>query len=237
MARRYLRQILLYCAISALIFITVTAGAVWHYREGLPSFEKLEKVDLAETTTIYSSDGVVLRKYWVQRRDPISYGQLSKFAVDALIAAEDQRFWSHWGVSLPDIFRAVVRNLLREGSLKGHGASTITQQLARNLFLTRDQTWGRKFQEQLTAVLLERTYTKREILEMYFNQMLFGGGAWGDPGGSTRIFRERRRCADAGRERVAGGSVEGTVLLLSHQPSEASDRAAQLGPEQDVPRG
>ena len=173
------RQILFYCAISALIFIAVTAGAVWHFREGLPSFEKLEKVDLAETTIIYSSDGVVLRKYWVQRRDPISYSQLPKFAVDALISAEDQRFWSHWGVSLPDIFRAVVRNILREGSLKGHGASTITQQLARNLFLTRDQTWGRKFQEQLTAVLLERTYTKKEILEMYFNQMLFGRGAWG----------------------------------------------------------
>ena len=135
-----------YCAISALIFIAVDR------RRGVAILGKdclllrgLRRWILAETTIdLFFRRGGPEKILGAEARSRISYSQLPKFAVDALISAEDQRFWSHWGVSLPDIFRAVVRNILREGSLKGHGASTITQQLARNLFLTRDQTWGRK---------------------------------------------------------------------------------------------
>lgn len=181
-------RIVLYCSISFLIFGSIAAGIVLRYKDKLPSFSRLEQVDPARTTKIYSSDGRVLKKFWVQRRDPISFNQMPQSAIDAVISVEDQHFWQHWGVSLPDIFRVVLRNLWVEGSLKGHGASTITQQLARNLFLTREQTWKRKIQEQLTAVLLERTYTKKEIIEIYFNQVLFGNGAWGIQAAAQRFF-------------------------------------------------
>ncbi len=184
----YVVRIMLYCSICSLSYFTIAAGLVWRFKGGIPSFGRLEQVDPARTTTLYSADGKVLKRFWEQRRDPIPYDQLPQAAIDALVATEDQLFWRHWGVSLPDIFRALLRNILKEGSLKGHGASTITQQLARNLFLTQNQTWTRKIQEQLTAVLLERTYTKREIIEMYFNQVLFGNGAWGIQAAGRRFF-------------------------------------------------
>ncbi|MCZ6634596.1 MAG: PBP1A family penicillin-binding protein [bacterium] len=188
MIRRYIFRILLYCCLSSLIYAGVALAVVYKYEKGLPSFERLEQVDPAQTTNIYSRDGVELKKFWVQRRDPVTFDRIPQAAVDALVSTEDQLFWRHWGVSLPDIFRVVLRNIWVTGSLKGHGASTITQQLARNIFLTQDQTWQRKIQEQLTAVLLERTYTKREIIEMYFNQMLFGNGAWGIQAAARRFF-------------------------------------------------
>jgi len=189
MARTFYR-ILLYCSICSLLMIAGAAGIVWKFRTGLPSFDELENVEPAQTTNVYSADGKVLRRFFVQNREPVSYDDIAPSTIDALIAVEDQNFWRHWGVSIPDIFRAVARNLVKEGSLKGHGASTITQQLARNLFLDQEVTWSRKIKEQLTAVLLERTYTKREIIEMYFNQMLFGNGAHGIQSAAERFFRK-----------------------------------------------
>ncbi|MDA0745305.1 MAG: transglycosylase domain-containing protein, partial [bacterium] len=188
MVQRYLLRIALYCSICSLLCISFAAGVFWYFKDGLPSFAQLEEVEPARTTNIYSADDAVLKRFWVENRVPISYDQLPKAAIDALISTEDQHFWRHWGVSLPDIFRAVLRNIVREGSLKGHGASTITQQLARNLFLDQEQTWSRKIKEQLAAVLLERTYTKREIIEMYFNKVLFGNSAYGIESAAERFF-------------------------------------------------
>jgi len=188
MIQRYILRIILYCMICAVIYSGIAAAVIYKYKNGLPSFTKLEEVDPAQTTNIFSTDNVELKKFWVQRRDPITFDRLPKAATDALVATEDQRFWRHWGVSIPDIIRVVFRNVYTTGSLKGHGASTVTQQLARNIFLTQDQTWKRKIQEQMTAVLLERTYTKREIITMYFNQVLFGNGAWGIQAAARRFF-------------------------------------------------
>lgn len=188
MIQHYVLRIALYCMICAVIYTGIAAAVIYRYKDGLPSFASLEQVDPAQTTNIFSGDGVELKKFWVQRRDPVGFDRLPQVVVDALIATEDQRFWQHWGVSVPDIIRVVFRNLRVEGTLKGHGASTVTQQLARNIFLTMDQTWGRKIQEQMTAVLLERTYTKREIVTMYLNQMLFGNGAWGIQAAARRYF-------------------------------------------------
>ena len=188
MIKHYILRILLYCSVTSLLIVTVAAGVVYRFKDGLPTFAELEDVEPARTTNILSADGAVLKKFWVQRREPVTYDQIPKDAVDALIAAEDQHYWQHWGVSIPDIFRALLRNILREGRLKGPGASTITQQLARNIYLTPDVTWTRKIQEQLTAVLLEQTYTKKEIIEKYFNRVLFGRGAYGIQSAARRFF-------------------------------------------------
>lgn len=191
MFKYYAVRILAYCSLCAVLGTLFAFGVIWHFKDSLPSFDELEDVDPARTTNIYSADGKILKKFWVQRRDPITYDQIPTAAIDGLISTEDQHFWRHWGVSIPDIFRVVVRNVWVEGSLKGHGASTITQQLARNIFLTQDQTWSRKVAEQLTAVLLERTYTKREIIEKYFNRMLFGRGAHGLEAAAQRFFGKK----------------------------------------------
>lgn len=186
--RYYVRRMLLYCGICVLAYAGVAGGVVLRFKDELPSFAQLEEVEPARTTRIIAADGVVLKRFWVENRVPITYDQIPEAAISALTATEDQLFWRHWGVSLPDIFRAVLRNLTQEGRLKGHGASTITQQLARNLFLDQKQTWTRKIKEQLTAVLLERTYTKREIIEIYFNKVLFGNGAYGLQSAAERFF-------------------------------------------------
>ena len=186
--RPHLSRMAIYCAICAVGYLTIAVAVIYGYKDGLPSFDKLEDVDPAQTTNIFSRDGVELKKFWVQRRDPIAFEQLPDTVIDALVVTEDQRFWGHWGVSVPDIIRVVFRNVYTSGTLKGHGASTLTQQLARNIFLTLDPTWKRKIQEQMTAVLLERTYTKREIITMYFNQMYFGNSAYGIQTAARRFF-------------------------------------------------
>ena len=225
MLRHYLVRVLLYCTICATLYAGVGAAIVYKFQDGLPSFAELENVDPARTTNIYSTDGKILRKFWVQRRDPITYDQLPEAAIDALISTEDQHFWSHWGVSIPDIFRVVVRNLWVEGSLKGHGASTITQQLARNIFLTHAQTFSRKIQEQMTAVLLERTYTKHEIIEKYFNRMLFGRGAHGIEAAAQRFFGKRSKDMTADECALLVGLLKGPYFYSPvNHPRRAKNR-------------
>ncbi|MDA0710196.1 MAG: PBP1A family penicillin-binding protein [bacterium] len=190
MRQRYILRSVLYCMICGTIYSSIAAGVIYEFKDSLPSFAKLEDVNPAQTTNIFSADGVELKKFWIQLRDPVMFDQLPKDAVDALVAIEDHRFWRHWGVSIPDIIRVALRNIYVNHSLSGHGASTVTQQLARHLFLTLDQTWQRKIKEQMTAVLLERTYTKSEIMTMYFNQMLFGRSAYGLKAAASRFFNK-----------------------------------------------
>jgi penicillin-binding protein 1A len=225
MFRYYAVRILAYCSICAVLMTVFALGVVWHFQDGLPSFDELENVDPARTTNIYSSDGKILKKFSIQRRDPITYDQLPQAAIDGLVSTEDQHYWRHWGVSIPDIFRVIVRNVWVEGSLKGHGASTITQQLARNIFLTPDQTWSRKVAEQLTAVLLERTYTKREIIEKYYNRMLFGRGAHGIETAAQRFFGKRAKEMSIDECALLVGLLKGPYYYSPvNHPQRAKDR-------------
>lgn len=228
MAHHFILRILLYCSVCGLLYVGVAAGVVWKFKDGLPSFTDLEQVEPSQTTNIFAADGVALRKYFIQRRVPITYDRLAQSTVDALIATEDRNFWRHWGVSLPDIFWALLRNILREGRLKGHGASTVTQQLARNLFdqqVGREVTWSRKIREQLTAVLLERTYTKKEIIEKYFNQMLFGRGAYGIQAAANRFFGKDAADLTVDESALLVGLLRGPYYYSpDNHPNRASER-------------
>jgi penicillin-binding protein 1A len=150
---------------------------------GLPSLEQLENPRPEIATKVYSSDGEILDHFYIKNRTTVTLEQLSPHLVDALIATEDKNFYDHWGVDLPRFARAMVKNVftlrLREG------ASTITQQLARNLYELKgsnESVFGkftRKIREFITAVQIERNYTKKEILEMYFSVTYFGRSAYG----------------------------------------------------------
>ncbi len=147
--------------------------------DDLPSTKKLENPSYQFATVAYTADGEVLARYALQNRSWADYDEISPHVVNALIATEDRRFYSHWGVDMRGIFAAVA-DLITEFDLRG--ASTITQQLARNLYneqIGREVTITRKLKEMVTAVRLERRYTKREIIEMYLNTVLFGHNAWG----------------------------------------------------------
>lgn len=139
-----------------------------------------------QVTTIYADDGeTVLAEFAIEKRIPIKEKDIPKKVEDALIAVEDNRFYDHIGVDPYRIVGVVFKNFTT-GRMEG--ASTITQQLAKNLFLYKDQTYTRKINEWAVALQIERFYTKRQILEMYMNYVFLGAGAYGFEAGSRTYF-------------------------------------------------
>ncbi len=139
-----------------------------------------------QVTTIYADDGeTVLAEFAIEKRIPIKESDIPQNVEDALLAIEDSRFYKHNGLDYYRIGGAAFTNLT-EG--KTQGASTITQQLAKNLFLTKDQTFSRKFSEWAMALEIERLYTKRQILEMYMNYVFLGAGSYGFEAGARTYF-------------------------------------------------
>lgn len=142
----------------------------------LPQLDAIKYYQPKEPLTIYSSDGVVIGTYGDERRAFMPIDQFPKVLKDAVVAAEDKRFYEHWGVDVTGVGRAILSNL--RGGHK-QGASTITQQVARNFYLSNERTMTRKFNEALLAYKIERSLTKDQILELYFNQIYLGQRAYG----------------------------------------------------------
>jgi penicillin-binding protein 1A len=152
----------------------------------LPSPSHLQDITPAEKTRVLDKDGKLIGEFYRENRILVTLDQIPKPLVQAFLAVEDRNFYKHWGIHVPSIFRAVLRNAM---SLRvREGASTITQQLARNLFLTHEQTLSRKIKEAVLAVRIEQNYSKEEILEMYLNQIYFGEGAYGVQSAARGIF-------------------------------------------------
>jgi penicillin-binding protein 1A len=142
-----------------------------------------------QVTTIYADDGeTILAEFALEKRIPIKEQDIPKTVEDALIAVEDYRFYDHIGIDPYRILGATFKNLTTPGKMEG--ASTITQQLAKNLFLYRDQTYARKINEWMVALQIERLYTKRQILEMYMNYMFLGAGSYGFEAGARTYFNK-----------------------------------------------
>ncbi|MFB6279822.1 MAG: transglycosylase domain-containing protein [Salinibacter sp.] len=151
---------------------------IWTLTDDIPTTERLEDPEMQLATIAYTADGKELARYARQNRSRVPYDSIATPVKQALIATEDQRFYEHWGVD-PQAIMAAVVDILSGGF---RGASTITQQLARNLYnkeVGRAVTIPRKIREMVTAVELERQYTKREIMRMYLNTVSFGGNVYG----------------------------------------------------------
>jgi len=175
--------------ITAVLLIgTLGLGTyIWTLTDNTPSTERLENPSMQLATIAYTADGEELARYARQNRSWAPYDSISQHAIHALIATEDQRFREHWGVDPIGIMAATVDILT--GNFRG--ASTITQQLARNLYneeVGRAVTIRRKIKEMVTAVELERRYTKREIIEMYLNTVSFGGNTYGIEAAARTYF-------------------------------------------------
>ena len=153
----------------SLIFLVIGITAFMVYLvQGLPSLAELENPKLEEATKVYSVDGELIDKFFLQNRTKVTLDNIPKEMINALIATEDRKFFDHWGLDVDRIIKAIFKNIA-SGNLKREGASTITQQLAGNLYTGREVTWNRKLREAITAVQIERTYTKDEILAYYLN--------------------------------------------------------------------
>lgn len=163
-----------------LILLSIIIGLFMYlyFRRDLPSLAQLHNIEPSLITRVYDKDGNLLKEFYNQRRMLVPYNRIPPYLVDCLLAVEDRRFYDHWGVDLRRIFGAFLHNI-KSFDLKAQGASTLTQQLARNLFLTSRQTYSRKIREALTSIRIEQTYSKDQILEMYLNQHYLGKGAYG----------------------------------------------------------
>jgi penicillin-binding protein 1A len=168
------------------------AGAVfgvvqWLGRD-LPSPEQVVQIEAPVKTVVYDVRGRVLHEFYKENRSPIPLRQVPPHLVNATLATEDRSFYQHWGVDLWGIARAAVTNVLK--MRRAEGGSTITQQLARNLFLTHERTLERKLKEIVLAIQIERTNSKDQILELYFNQIYFGEGAYGVEAAAKTYFNK-----------------------------------------------
>ena len=158
------------CGIAGALVIRVLS-------RDLPSLEQLETYSPRLITRILGRDGSVLKELYTERRVQVPLDSIAVPVLQAVLATEDRRFYRHWGIDPVGIFRAFAVDIATLS--RRQGASTLTQQLARNLYLHRRRTIKRKLREMITAVQIERTYAKDEILQMYFTQMYFGHGAYG----------------------------------------------------------
>ena len=152
----------------------------------LPSPALLDSIEPTIGTTVYDRNGEVVHDFFRENRVIVGLDEVSPHFVEAIIATEDREFRGHWGVDILAIVRAALTNL-RAGRVV-QGASTITQQLARSLFLSPEVSMSRKLREALLALRIEQTYSKDRIIELYLNQIYFGEGAYGVEAASVSLF-------------------------------------------------
>jgi len=167
--------------ITCITFTTITLMGIgfllYSLSSDLPDLEKLRGYEPRLTTSILDRNGELLLELYSQRRIMVPLADIPQHTIDAILTIEDNRFYDHWGLDLIGIMRAAAVDIMTL-SLK-QGASTVTQQLARDLYLHKRRTFGRKIQETLASILIERNYSKSEILEMYLTQIPLGHGAYG----------------------------------------------------------
>ncbi|MEQ9561027.1 MAG: transglycosylase domain-containing protein, partial [Woeseiaceae bacterium] len=157
--------------------VSAVIGAYYYVAPGLPAAETIREIPLQIPLRIFSRDGRLIEEVGERRRVLVTYDELPQFVVNAFVAAEDRRFFEHPGVDYQGILRAGW-SLLRTGSVS-QGGSTITQQLARDYFLTREQLFTRKLREAFLAYKIEQEFTKQEIMALFVNKMFFGQRAYG----------------------------------------------------------
>ena len=156
----------------------------------------------------------------------VPFKELPPYLPKAFIAIEDRRFYSHYGVDPIGLVRAVVANVLHRGV--SQGGSTITQQLAKNLFLTQERTIWRKLQEAVLAVWLERKFSKNEILELYLNRVYFGSGAYGVEAAAQRYFGKSARQVKLAEAAMLAGLVKSPSRLAPSRNPDGAERRAQI---------
>jgi penicillin-binding protein 1A len=164
----------------------VIIGVFLAITHDLPQIRALETYRPSAVTRIYSSDNVLLAELFAEKRDPVPIEDIPAFLKEAIVATEDRNFYNHIGIDLKGIVRAIIKDIIAGEFVEG--ASTITQQLTKTLFLTPRKALIRKLKEVFLALQLERRYTKNEILELYLNQVYFGSGAYGVESAARAFF-------------------------------------------------
>src|SRR6201995_1376583 len=163
-----------------LVGVAAAAGLIWHFSQDLPDYSQLQDYEPMVMTRVHAADGSLLAEYSKERRLYLPIQAVPKLVINAFLAAEDKNFYEHGGVDYSGMARAAVLYAQNFGSgRRPQGASTITQQVAKNFFFSSEVSFSRKIKEALLAMRLERTYSKDKILELYLNEIYLGFGAYG----------------------------------------------------------
>ncbi len=207
-----IKKIIYRCLILIAVGMLGILSIILILSRDLPSLEQLENYDPDLVTRIYSADGKVLNELFVQKRVFIELDKIPEHMQYAVVSSEDRRFFDHWGLSMRSIARAVMINTLSLSYRQGF--STLTQQLARNLYKSVgfEDSILRKVKEMITAIQIERTYTKDEILEMYLNTVHFGHGTYGVEAATKRFFGKESKYL----------TIDESALLVGLLPAPAS---------------
>jgi len=212
--------VLVLLVLFALSFGSAAVGCfLYRLYETLPSHNQLQNVEQSLASKVLDKNGSLIHEFSVERRFWVSIDKIPEDLQNAVIAIEDRGFYRHWGIDVYRIFGAAVANISR-GKL-AQGASTLTQQLARNIYLTADKSFIRKIREVLTAIKLERTYTKKEIMELYLNQAYLGAGVYGVQAAAEHYFSKHVSELTLGECAVIAGIIQ---LPEHHRP----DREANI---------
>src|SRR5437667_10843629 len=163
--RRYLGSLVFLFLLCLSVAVGATAGVLFVYNSDLPQVNSLEDYHPSLITEVYSDDGQIIGSFALERRIMVTWDQIPQVVRDAITSVEDQNFFSHWGIDFYGIARAGLKDVMAGRVVEG--GSTLTQQLSKNLFLTRERTFRRQIQEARSAIQIERYYTKQRILSMH----------------------------------------------------------------------
>src|SRR6202030_1687790 len=172
-----------------LVGVAATAGLIWHFSKDLPDYSQLQDYEPPVMTRVHAADGALLGEYSKERRLYLPIQAVPKLVINAFLAAEDKNFYEHGGIDFSGMARAAVLYAQNFGSnRRPQGASTITQQVAKNFLLTNEVSFTRKIKEALLAIKIEQAYPKEKILELYLNEIYLGFGAYGVAAASLLYF-------------------------------------------------
>ena len=188
---KILKIFLLITAIIGILIFTISISILWKYSPELPSYSKILEYKPDLSSRLYSSDGILLKSYHRQERIFVPINRVPDDLINAFLSSEDKNFYSHIGVDITAIFRAAIVNIISNfNNKKLIGASTITQQVVKNLLLTNEVSFDRKIKEILLSIRIENILTKNQILELYLNDIYLGYRSYGIAAASLNYFNK-----------------------------------------------
>jgi penicillin-binding protein 1A len=221
-----LGRVVYWGAVLSLWGVIAVIGVVIWVGAHLPPIQSLEIPKRPPTIQIVGIDGSLLAQRGEMAGANVSLKDLPPYLPKAFIAIEDRRFYSHFGIDPVGIIRALVTNVLHHGV--SQGGSTLTQQLAKNLFLTQERTMARKLQEAELAIWLERKHSKNEILELYLNRVYFGSGAYGVEAAAQKYFGKPAKNVTIAEAAMLAGLVKSPSRLAPNRNPEGAEARAQV---------
>ncbi len=211
----------LYLGLFLIFMLGFLFGTFAFYSRGLPSTKALQEMQPKQGTKVFDCNNHLIYEFSEEHRVVAPLARIPGTLIDATIAIEDRSFRSHWGIDLFG-YAAAVKDLVLRRSKRLRGASTITQQLARNMFLTQDRTLSRKIAEAILALKIERLFSKDEILELYFNQINYGHGAYGVQTASQMYFGKDIDSLTLAEAALLAGMPRGPSLYTPYTHPEAA---------------